>query len=155
MIYGLVNFCHQFQYQDSFKPRIGNPREPVAEYTPLGRAIILPEAELEVSNLHLAKSATEDYDRLCSWDVLGIEDFPAEYQSTVYEDFKKQLTRCDEGWYETRHLWKVGHPALPTKGKGSLARLSTLLKKLKRRPELYQDNNTVIKDYLSSQGILF
>ena len=104
------------------KPRIGSPGELVAEYTLLGWTIISPGAELDMSNLYFAKSATEDYDRVCSWDVLGIEDSPAEYQSTVYEDFKEQLTRSDEGWYETRLLWKVGHPALSTNEKGSLAR---------------------------------
>ena len=135
------------------KPRIGNPGEPVAEYTRLGWTIISPGAELDMSNLFLARSATEDYDRLCSWDVLGIEDSPAEYQSTVYEDFKEQLTRSKEGWYETGLLWKVGHPTLSTNEKGSLARLSTLLKKLKRQPDLYQDYNAVIKDYLN-QGIV-
>ena len=135
------------------KPRIGNPGEPVAEYTRLGGTIISPGAELDISNLFLARSATEDYDRLCSWDVLGIEDSPAEYQSTVYEDFKEQLTRSKEGWYETGLLWKVGHPTLSTNEKGSLARLSALLKKLKRQPDLYQDYNAVIKDYLN-QGIV-
>ena len=86
-------------------------------------------------------------------DVPGIEDSPAEYQSTVYEDVKEQLTRSKEGWYETGLLWKVGHPMLSTNENGSLARLSTLLKKLKRQPDLYQDYNSVIKDYLN-QGII-
>ena len=117
------------------KPRIGSPGEPVAEYTHLGWTIISPGAELKMSNLYLAKSATEDYDHLCSWDVLGIEDSPAEYQHTVYGDFKEQLVRSSEDWYETGLLWRVGHPALPTNERGSLARLSTLLKKLKREPD--------------------
>ena len=108
------------------KPRIGYPGagEPVAEYIRLGWTIISPGAELDMSNIYIARSVTENYDRLCSWDVLGIEDSPAEYQSTVYEDIKEQLTRSDEGWYETGLLWKEG-PALSTNEKGSLARLST------------------------------
>ena len=135
------------------KPRIGNPGEPVAEYTHLGFTKISPGAELDMSNLYLAKSATEDYDCLCSWDALGIVDSSAEHQSTVYEDFKEQLTRSNEGWYETGLLWKVGHPMLPTNEKGSLARLSTLLKKMRCQPDLYQDYNAVIKDY-PNQGIV-
>ena len=51
----------------------------------------------------------------------------------------EQLIRSNEGWYETGLLRRVGHPALPRNEKGSLARLLTLLKKLKRQPELYQE----------------
>ena len=48
------------------KPRIGYPGELVAEYIRLGWTIISPGAELDMLNLYLAKSVTENYDRLCS-----------------------------------------------------------------------------------------
>ena len=55
----------------------------MAEYTRLGWTIISPGAELEVSNLYLAKSASEHYDRMCSWDILGFEDSPSNYQCSL------------------------------------------------------------------------
>ena len=137
----------------STKPRIGDPGDPVAEYTRFGWTIIMPGAEVNLSNLSLIRTTSEDYDRLCRMDVLGIEDSPPSDQQTVYEDFKDQLARSEEGWYETSLLWKVGHPLLPTNEKGSLGRLSTLQQKLKRQPMLYEDYHDVIQEYLE-QGIV-
>ena len=137
----------------SVPPKIGSIGEPVAEYTRFGWTIISPGTELDLSNLYLTRSTDEDYDRLCSLDVLGIQDSPSNNTNSVYEDFKQQLVRSDEGWYETGLLWKTGHPPLPTNEKGSLARLSSLLRKLRRNPDLYQDYDAVIKEYLD-QGIV-
>ena len=132
------------------QPRIGNPGEPVAEYTHFGWTIISPGVEIDLGNLYVTTSTVTDYDRLCSLDVLGIEDSPASDPNTVYEDFKDQLMRSKDRWYETGLLWKIGHPTLPTNEKGSLARLSTLLKNLRRQPELYQDYHCVIREYLGA-----
>ncbi len=95
-------------------PKIGDVGEPVAEYTRFGWTIISPGTELDFSNLYLTRSTVEDYDRLCSLDVLGIEDSPSSRPNAVYEDFKQQLVRSDKGWYETGLLWKTCHPPLPT-----------------------------------------
>ena len=141
------------QIKTSVPPKIGSIGEPVAEYTRFGWTIISPGTELDLSNLYLTRSTDEDYDRLCSLDVLGIQDSPSSNTNSVYEDFKQQLVRSDEGWYETGLLWKTGHPPLPTNEKGSLARLSSLLRKLSRNPDLYQDYDAVIKEYLD-QGIV-
>ena len=130
------------------KPRIGELGDPVAEYTRFGWTIISPGAEVNLANLYLTRSTSEDYDRLCRLDVLGIEHSPAGDQQSVYEDFKDQLSRSEEGWYETGLLWKVGHPPLPTNKKGSLGRLLTLLRRLKRQPTLYEDYHGVIQEYL-------
>ena len=137
----------------SVPPKIGSIGEPVAEYTQFGWTINSPGTELDLSNLYLTRSTDEDYNRLCSLDVLGIQDSPSNNTNSVYEDFKQQLVRSDEGWYETGLLWKTGHPPLPTNEKGSLARLSSLLRKLRRNPDLYQDYDAVIKEYLD-QGIV-
>jgi len=40
------------------------------------------------------------------------------YQQLVYDDFKEQMRRSDEGWYETGLLWKHGHDLLPNTLKG-------------------------------------
>ena len=135
-------------------PKIGNVGEPVAEYTRFGWTIISPGTELDLSNLYITQSTVKDYDRLCSLDVLGIEDSPSSRPNAVYEDFKQQLVRSSEDWYETGLVvWKTGHPPLPTSKKVSLARWCTLLRKLRRNPALYQDYDAVIKEYLE-QGIV-
>ena len=55
---------------------------------------------------------------------------------SVYDDFKEQLRRSDEGWYETGLLWKHGHDLLPNNKQESLRRLGSLLNKLQKEPNL-------------------
>ena len=65
------------------------------------------------------------------------------------ETFKEQMQRSSEGWYETRLMWDVGHPQLDNYKVASLRRLSNLLKKLKRNPELYEEYDNKIKERLA------
>ena len=58
-----------------------------------------------MNKLYFAKGSAEDYEDLCKLDVLGLED-RGYSEDTVYDRFKKQLTRAPEGWYETNLLWK-------------------------------------------------
>ena len=110
------------------KPRIGQPGEPVAEKTQLGWTIISPGRESEsLSNLLLTRNSTCDHDQLCRLDVLGIEDQPSGDQKFVYKEFKDQLQRHPESFYETSLVWKVGHPTLDNNKAGSLLRLKSLL----------------------------
>ncbi|KAK3746439.1 hypothetical protein QZH41_016964 [Actinostola sp. cb2023] len=57
------------------------------------------------------------------WDVLGLQDFPEGDQNQVYTEFKEQLVRSPEGWYETGLPWKGNHPPLHNNEAGSLRRL--------------------------------
>jgi hypothetical protein len=51
-------------------------------------------------------------------------------QSGVYDEFKEQLVRSAEGWYETGLSWHANHPPLPNNKNGSLRRLQSLSRKL-------------------------
>eukprot|EP00794_Sanderia_malayensis_P006399 gene6399-7133_t len=73
------------------QPRIGEPGEPMAEYTRIGWTIISPGVEVDLAGLYATQSTAENYDRLCRLDVLGVEDFPPGDQQVVSEDFKDQL----------------------------------------------------------------
>ncbi len=63
-------------------------------------------------------------------DVLGLEDHPVGDQSSLYQEFKEQLIRSPEGWYETGLPWRANHPPLQNNERGSIRRLGNLLKKL-------------------------
>ena len=65
----------------------------------------------------------------------------------VYEDFKKQLTRSDEGCYETGLPWKQAHPELPNNKEGSFKRLENLLPRMERQ-NILEMCDEVIKDQL-------
>ena len=135
------------------KPRIGNPRESVAEMTAFGWTIMSPGTESTLNNVCLTQSSTADYKKLCNLDVLGLADKPTGDQSSVYEDFKEQLTCNTEGWYETGLLWKNAHSNLDNNKSGSLGRQASLVRKLQRDPELFDEYDNIIQQQLE-QGII-
>ena len=101
----------------------------------------------------LTKNPTTDHDQLCRLDVLGIEDQPSGDQEFVYREFKDQLQRHPEGFYETSLIWKVGHPTLDNNKAGSLLLLKSPLGKLKKDPEKFEKYDNIIKEQLA-EGII-
>ena len=85
-------------------------------------------------------------------DVLGLEDSPNGDRNVVYAEFPKQLKRSPEGWYETGFPWKGDHPPLPTNKSGSMRRLESLVKRLKKAGKL-DDYDAIIKEQLQ-EGII-
>ena len=105
-------------------PRIGALNEPVAEKTKLGWTIISSGKEVDLTLMFMTQTSSLEYQTLCRLDVLGIEDIASGDQDEVYSEFKEQLKRDEEGWYETGLSWKGNHPSLPNNEAGSLRRLT-------------------------------
>ena len=135
------------------KPKIEKPGEPIAELTTLGWTMMSSGKETSLGSVYLTRTSSADYEQLSSLDVLGLQDRPDGDQQSVYDDFKEQLRRSDEGWYETGLLWKQGHAPLPNNKHGSLRRLECLLKKLQKTPNLLTQYDEVIQDQLA-KGIV-
>ena len=135
------------------KPRIGQPSEPIAEFTMLGWAMMSSGREAGLSNVYLTKSSMADYEQLCSLDVLGLEDRPETDQGNVYGEFVEQLHRSEEGWYESGLLWKPGHGRLLTNEQGSIKRLESLVRKLQREPGMIDKYDENIQEQLT-EGIV-
>ena len=134
------------------KPRIGNDSEPIAELTKFGWFLMSPGKEFDHNVMMLTQTTHVDYEELCRLDVLGLKDSSVEDQSFVFEEFKEQLTRSPEGWYETSLPWKPNHPFLPNNKQGSLKRLASLHRKL-QKDELFEKYDSIIQDQLAS-GII-
>ena len=100
-IYLILGTNEYAKIKTGTRPRIGRPGEPVAEYTGLGWTIMSPGKELDLGNMFLTQTSAIDYEELCKLDFLGLKDKPSGDRETVYEEFKEQLTRSAEGWYET------------------------------------------------------
>ena len=128
------------------RPRVGEIGEPTAEYTRFGWVIMSPGKDCDTTNLFMTKSSTNDYDRLCQYDVLGVQDPTGE--ESVYHEFKDQLRQSKDGWYETGFIWKPGHPDLPTNYNGSRARLTSLLKRLKTNPALFKEYDDIMREQI-------
>ena len=111
-----------------------------------------PGIDFGRNTMLLTQTAHSDFESLCRLDVLGLADTTENDQNVVYEDFKEQLTRDPEGWYETDLPWKANHPNLPTNELGSRRRLASLVKKLTREGN-YERYDDIIREQLD-QGII-
>ena len=136
----------------STKPLVGKENERIAEKTKLGWFIMSPGVEFDKSTMLLTQTSQADFEKLCRLDVLGIADSSEHDQTTVYEDFKENLTRDSTGWYEANLPWKPNHPPLPTNESGSRRRLDNLIKRLKRK-DIYKQYDEIIQDQLD-KGIV-
>ena len=108
-----------------------------------------PGQEFDVRSVMLTQANQYDYEQLCRTDVLGLADAPEHSQTVVHAEFKEQLTRSPEGWYETGLPWKGNHPTLPTNEEGSQRRLKSLLLRLKRN-NLTSEYDDIIREQLES-----
>ena len=134
-------------------PRVGQPGEPIAELTRFGWTVMSPGKEVDLTPMFLTQTSSFDYENLCRLDVLGLEDSATGDQASVYEEFKEQLKRSPDGWYEVNLPWKGNHPPLPSNEKGSLKRLEALTRKLEKQPGMLERYNDVIQDQ-RTQGIV-
>ena len=130
--------------------RVGRKGDPVAERTRFGWTIMSPGTDL--GNAYLAVNSTVDHNRLCALDVLGLEDKLSTLQSDVHEEFKEQLARSPDGRYETGLPWKGNCPELPNNCAGSVRRVNSLLRKLKRTDMLDQYDD-IIREQLE-EGVV-
>ena len=132
--------------------RVGRRGDPVAEFTRFGWTIMSRGADSGLSPALLAVNSNVDYEKLCALDVLGLADSATGDQNAVYDEFKEQLVRSPEGWYETGLPWKGNCPPLPNNREGSLRRLNTLVRKL-RKTDLLDEYDAVIREQLE-EGVV-
>ena len=140
------------QIKTESPPKIGRQGEPIAEKTKFGWTIMSPGKEVNVKEMFLTQTSSADYESLCRLDVLGLQDSPTGDQGEIYKEFREQLRRSPDGWYETSLPWKGNHPPLLNNKSGSLRRLESLTRKLERL-DLVEKYDQVIKDQLQ-QGIV-
>ena len=124
----------------------------MAEKTKLGWFIMSPGSEFDHNTMLLTQTSQSDYEDLCRLDILGLADTPEHDQSFVHAEFKEQLQRSPEGWYETGLPWRGNHPGLPTNKQGSLRRLSSLTRKL-QRSNLTGEYDGIIREQLQNNVV--
>ena len=111
-----------------------------------------PGREIDHANMLLTQTNHVDYEELCRLDVLGLDDSLEHDQQAVYAEFREQLTRDPDGWYETSLPWKGNHPPLPNNKEGSLRRLVNLQSRLQRMG-LREEYGQII-EHQKSEGIV-
>ena len=128
-------------------PCVGQVGDPVAKFTKLGWVIMSPGQQFDRTKMLLTQSTHLDYEELCRLDVLGLAD-RAEH-TNVHEEFREQLTRSPEGWYETELPWRGAHPPLPDNHAGAERRLNQLNHKLQKQG-IVEQYGDIIKDQLAN-----
>ena len=92
-----------------------NPdKDPGAEFTMLrwtvyGRQLL---SECGPEKQFLLRTGQEEFEKLCSLDVLGLADKEARGELKLHEDFIQQLNKTPAGYYETKLPWKEDHVPL-------------------------------------------
>ena len=66
--------------------------------------------EVNLNNMLLTQVHRDDYNQLIRLDVLGLQNTATGDQENVYNEFKEQPSRSEEGWYKTSLRWKGNHP---------------------------------------------
>ena len=121
------------------RPRVRRPGDPVGELTQFGWMMMSPGHELEYRIFLFARSSSsEDYERLLIRCTRFRKQNRTE-QNPVHRDFKDQLERSPEGWYQTGLIWKVWIPDLPNNELGSKARLK-LARRLEKQLQICGNN---------------
>lgn len=92
------------------KPRIGQENDPIVELTKFRWFLMSSGKEFDKNIMLFAQTSQSDNEELCKLDVLGLRDM----------EFKEQIMRSQEGWYETTLPWKANRSPLPTNKEGSL-----------------------------------
>ena len=136
----------------SSSQKVGVPGEPVAELTKFGWILVSPGQGVDLSQMFLTQTSSVEYEELCRMDVLGLADTPVGDQEAVYEEFKEQLYRSPEGWYESGLPWKGSYFPIGTNEVNSQRRLRTLVSKLKTSGKLEEYDN-VIREQLN-EGVV-
>ena len=84
-------------------PRVGQLGGPIAELTRLGCVLISPGKELELRNLMVIKTSTDDYENLYRLDVLGVTDRVSDegvvVPSRIQGAIKKRQKWLVQNWF--------------------------------------------------------
>ena len=146
LILGDATYC-KIRTEEVFK---GAPDEPIVEGTTFGW--IIHGGTLSNDKCMYVREPN-DYEKLYSLDVLGVEDREENSQLDVYSEFKENISRTSEGRYEVNVPWIPGSKLTDTNEHNSRSRLVGVEKKLRQREEVQREYNKIVKDQLE-QGII-
>ena len=134
-------------------PWVGKIGEHFAKLTKVGWVMMSPGTESDVVSALYAQTSVNDYEKLCSTDILGLEESHYNQNEFVFEKFRKQLSRSKEGWCQTGLIWRENNISLGNNKCGGLGQLKCLLKNLDQKQEVREAYDSAIKDQLENNII--
>ena len=130
----------------------GKPGEPLVEETTFGW-VVHGGDEYGSGSTCMYLREVNDYEKLYSLDVLGIEDRGENDQLDVLRDFKESVVRKDDGRYEVNFPWIPGAMLLNTNETLSRKRLQNVERKLSRNEKLREEYSGIVEEQLRA-GII-
>ena len=126
----------------------GQKGEPIAEKTTLGWTLMRVIQQIDHDSMrspsHLMvesiSTVNQDYKTLWDLDVLEVTD----RNDTVYEEFRDNIAKKQDGRYSVRLPWRKGNYFLPDNRQLSENRLRSQFKKLKKTPGILEAYDKVI-----------
>ena len=130
-----------------------NPdKDPGAEFMMLGWTVYGRQllSECGPEKQFLMKTGQDEFEKLCSLDVLGLADKAARGESKLHEDFIQQLNKTPAGYYETKLLWKEDHVPLPVNKNLSVAQLVSTTRRLEKTGRL-EEYHQIMQEQLAKE----
>ena len=145
-----------YQRIKTTEPQVLGPdpnKDPGAEFTMLGWTLSGRAAHpsLQAEKTFFLKSTRDEFEQMCSLEVLGLKDTP-DKQEEFHKDFMDKLQQLEDGTYITRLPWKEDASSLPTNKVLAMARLRSTTSKLERLGRL-EEYHSIMEEQLQ-QGIL-
>ena len=125
----------------------GHPGEPLVEETTFGW-VVHGGDEYGSGSSCMYMREVNDYEKLYSLDVLGVEDRGENDQLDVLRDFKESVVRKQDGRYEVGFPWIPGATLTNTNEALSRKRLENVERKLSRDKKLKGEYGGIIEEQL-------
>ena len=125
----------------------GNPGEPLVEETTFGW-VVHGGDEYTSDGVCMYLREVNDYEKLYSLDVLGVEDGGENDQFDVMCNFKENIARRDDGQYEVNFPWLPGVDLTSTKEVLNRKRLQNVERKLTKNENLREEYANIIEEQL-------
>ena len=129
----------------------GKDNEPIVEGTSFGWAI--HGGEFTNTNCMFTREHGNDFERLYSLDILGIEDRGEDDQLDVYKEFKENISRQIDGRYEVNVPWITGSNLEEANEMQSKNRLKNVEHKLRDNEKLRREYTEIVENQLK-EGIV-
>ena len=100
----------------------------------------------EVEKGFLVRSSQSEFEKLCSFEVLGLTD-QSDTDSEFHEDFTERIRKTEGGYYETRLPWKLDHLPLLSNKELATARLHSTTRRFEWVGKL-SEYNDVLQDHI-------
>ena len=142
LILGDATYC-KIRTEQVYK---GKPEDPIVEGTTF-RWIVHGGKEYTDSNCMYVRE-TDEYERLYSLDVLGVEDRGEDDQLDVYKEFQENIAKTSDGRYEVGVPWIPGAKLSNTNEEPSRRRLHNVERKLKRNEELKVEYDNIVYEQI-------